>query len=97
VKLAVSPENMKEFLLETYQHPPRKSIAESLDEEKHPFLVQTTKYLYKAETRPSFPEYSNLSDLLQEMIEKTVWGEVTPAVAAEETSEKILTLMVSNE
>lgn len=97
VKLAVSPENMKEFLLETYQHPPRKSIAESLDEEKHPFLAQTTKYLYKAETRPSFPEYSNLSDLLQEMIEKTVWGEVTPAVAAEETSEKILILMASNE
>jgi ABC-type glycerol-3-phosphate transport system substrate-binding protein len=93
LKLAVSPENMREFLLETYQHPPRKSIAESLDEERHPFLAQTTKYLYKARTRPSFPEYSDLSDLIQEMIERAVTGETKPATAVKETSEKILDLM----
>ncbi len=97
LKLAVSPENMKEFLLETYQHSPRKSIAESLDEQKHPFLAQTTKYLYEARTRPSFPEYSDLSDLIQEMIEKVVSGEIEPASAVREASEEILTLMDQGE
>jgi multiple sugar transport system substrate-binding protein len=93
LKLAVSSENMKEFLLETYQHPPRKSIAEGLDEEKYPFLAQTTKYLYKAGTRPSFPEYSDLSDLIQEMIEKVVTQQIEPASAVRQTSEDILALM----
>jgi ABC-type glycerol-3-phosphate transport system substrate-binding protein len=97
LRLAVSPENMKEFLLETYQHPPRKSIAESLDEEKYPFLAQTTNYLYKAQARPSFPEYSDLSDLIQEMIEKVVTEETEPASAVKEASQEILNLMDQGE
>jgi multiple sugar transport system substrate-binding protein len=97
LKLAVSPENMKEFLLETYQHPPRKSIAETLDEQKYPFLAQTTKYLHKARTRPSFPEYSDLSDLIQEMIENVITGEIEPASAVRLASEEILSLMDQSE
>lgn len=97
LKLALSPENQREFLLDTYQHPPRKSIAEGLDQEKYPFLVQTTKYLYKAQTRPSFPEYSALSDLIQEMIEEVIRGEIEPASAIEQTSKDIHNLMKSGE
>jgi maltose-binding protein MalE len=93
VKRATSPEIMKEFLLETYQHPPRISIAEGLDEAKHPFLAETAQYLYKARTRPSFPEYSRLSDLLQEMVEKTVRGQIKPSLAVKETSREIRALM----
>lgn len=92
LKRAVSPRNMKPFLLETYQHSPRKSIAESLNEAEYPFLVQTTKYLYQAKTRPNFPEYSRLSDLLQEMIEQTVQGDIKPEQAIEETTKKISSL-----
>lgn len=93
VKHAVSPSNMKPFLLETYQHSPRKSIAESLSEAEYPFLVQTTQYLYQAKTRPNFPEYSRLSDLIQEMIEQTVRGDIKPKQAIEDTSKKISALM----
>jgi multiple sugar transport system substrate-binding protein len=93
IKLATSPEIMRGFLLETYQHPPRVSIAEGLDETKHPFLAQTAGYLDKAQTRPNFPEYSRLSDLLQEMIERTVRGAVQPAAAVKEASRKIHQLM----
>jgi len=93
VKRATSTEIMKEFLLETYQHPPRISIAEGLDEAKHPFLAETAQYLYKARTRPSFPEYSRLSDLLQEMVEKTVRGQIEPSLAVKETSREIRALM----
>lgn len=93
VKLATSPEIMKEFLLETYQHPPRMSIAEALDETRHPFLAETARYLYKARTRPNFPEYSRLSDLLQEMVEKTVRGDFQASAAVKETSQRIRGLM----
>lgn len=93
LKRAVSPDNMKTFLLETYQHSPRKSIAESLNEAKYPFLVQTTQYLYQAKTRPNFPEYSRLSDLIQEMIEQTVRGDIKPKQAIENTSSKIINLI----
>jgi len=93
VTLATSPDIMKEFLLETYQHPPRISIAEGLDEDKHPFLAETAQYLYKAKTRPTFPEYSRLSDLLQEMVEKSVRGDVEPSSAVRETSSKVRELM----
>jgi ABC-type glycerol-3-phosphate transport system substrate-binding protein len=93
VTLATSAEIMRDFLLETYQHPPRISIAEGLDEEKHPFLAETADYLYQARTRPTFPEYSRLSDLLQEMVEKSVRGDADPAVAVKEASRKIRDLM----
>jgi ABC-type glycerol-3-phosphate transport system substrate-binding protein len=95
VKLATSPAIMKEFLLETYQHPPRISIAKGLDEEAHPFLAETAEYLYEAKTRPTFPEYSRLSDLLQEMVENVVRGE-EPAIAVKETSQRIRALMKEN-
>ncbi len=93
LKLATSPEIMKEFVLDTYQHPPRISVAEGLNENTHPFLAETAQYLYRARTRPTFPEYSRLSDLLQEMVEKTVRGDVEPAAAVEQTTAKIQQLM----
>jgi ABC-type glycerol-3-phosphate transport system substrate-binding protein len=93
LKLAVSPTNMREFLMETYQHPPRMSLARTLDAKEHRFLAETAPYLYEAKTRPSFPEYSRLSDLLQEMIEKTVRGEIEASDAAGETAERILELV----
>jgi len=94
VKLAVSPSIMKGFLIETYQHPPRISIAEGFDEEKRPFLAETAPYLYKAKTRPNFPHYSRLSDVLQDMIERAVRGEVEAAArAAEEASQEVRKLM----
>jgi len=93
LKRAVSPRNMKPFLLETYQNSPRKSIAESLSEAEYPFLVQTTKYLYQAKTRPNFPEYSRLSDLIQEMVEQTVQDDIKPEQAIELASSKILNLI----
>jgi ABC-type glycerol-3-phosphate transport system substrate-binding protein len=93
VKRATSPPIMKKFLLETYQHPPRISIAESLDETDHPFLAETAKYLYMAKTRPNFPAYSRLSDALQEMIELTVRGTLEPSEAVARTAEKIRDLM----
>jgi ABC-type glycerol-3-phosphate transport system substrate-binding protein len=96
LKRAVSPRHMKAFLLDTYQHSPRKSIAESLNKAEYPFLVQTTKYLYQAKTRPNFPEYSRLSDLIQEMVEQTVQGDIKPEQAIEETSKKITDLMSGN-
>jgi multiple sugar transport system substrate-binding protein len=92
-KLATSPAIMRAFLLETSQHPPRVSIAEGLDEEKQPFLAETAPYLYQARTRPNFPEYSRLSDLLQEMIERTVRGEVQASRAVRESSQEIRALM----
>jgi len=93
VKLATSAGIMKEFLLETYQHPPRISIAEGLDEAKYPFLAETAHYLYQAKTRPTFPEYSRLSDLLQEMVEKSVRGDAEPVSAVKEASRKIRDLV----
>ena len=93
LKRATSPPIMKEFLLETYQHPPRISIAESLDETDHPFLAETAEYLYVARSRPNFPAYSRLSDALQDMIELTVRGSLEPSEAVARTVEKIRALM----
>lgn len=93
VKLATSDPIMTEFLLETFQHPPRISIAEGLNEKEHPFLAETAPYLYKARTRPKFPEYSQMSDLLQEMVEKTILEKLEPAIATKQASKKINALM----
>jgi multiple sugar transport system substrate-binding protein len=93
VKLAVSPGIMQKFLIDTYQHPPRKSIAKSLNEKEHPFLAQTTKYLYKAETRPTFPQYSALSDHIQSMIETVVRGKEEPETALKTATSRIKKLM----
>ena len=93
LELAVSPEIQKAFLLKTYQHPPRKSVAEQIDEQEYPFLAQTTPYLYEAQARPSFPQYSQLSDYLQEMIETAVRSEEEPADAVREATEEIRELM----
>lgn len=96
IRLATSPEIMRQFTLETYQHPPRISVAEGLDKQKYPFLAETASYLYKARTRPVFPKYSRLSDLFQEMVETTVQEETEPGVALKETSRKVLGLMKRN-
>ncbi len=93
VKLAVSPEIQKDFLLSSYQHPPRKSVAASIDEEKYPFIAATTRYLYQARARPSFPEYSELSDLIQEMIERVATGDAEPGAAAAEAARAARDLM----
>jgi ABC-type glycerol-3-phosphate transport system substrate-binding protein len=93
VKLAVSPEIQKSFLLESYQHPPRKSVAADIDEEKYPFIAATTEYLYKARARPSFAEYSELSDLIQEMIERAAGGNAEAEVAAAEAARDARALM----
>jgi ABC-type glycerol-3-phosphate transport system substrate-binding protein len=93
LKLAVSPEIQEDFLLETYQHPPRKSIAGRIDEDEYPFLAQTTPYLYQARARPSFSEYSQLSDFLQEMIETAARGDATPVEAVERAAKQVKNLM----
>ncbi len=93
LKLAVSPETQKDFLLETYQHPPRISVAEEIGEDEYPFLAQTTEYLYEAQARPSFPQYSQLSDFLQEMIETAARGSATPTAAVEKATQEIRDLM----
>lgn len=92
LKLAVSPEGMRRFCLDTNQHPPRRSLAENLDEQSHPFLAGSSRFLYDAKTRPVFPRYSEMSDVLQEMIETTIQGKVTPATAARNAAEKIAQL-----
>lgn len=97
LKLAVSPDILKKFLLATYQNPPRKSIAETLNEKVHPFLARTTEYLYRAKPRPSFPEYSRLSDLIQEMIENVVSDKTEPSAALKEASGEISKLMDKDE
>ncbi|MFW6146850.1 MAG: ABC transporter substrate-binding protein [Thermodesulfobacteriota bacterium] len=93
VKLATSKEIMKQFLLTTYQHPPRISIAEGLDESINPFLAETADFLYQAKTRPTFPEYSSLSDLLQEMVEKSVREDAEPVSVLKEACRKIRDLI----
>jgi multiple sugar transport system substrate-binding protein len=96
LKLAVSPQIQKDFLLDTFQNPPRKSIAAQISAQEYPFLARTSEYLYRARARPSFPEYSQLSDVLQEMIEDVARGAATPARAVEEATEKIQGLMAES-
>jgi maltose-binding protein MalE len=96
VKRATSSEIMEDFLLETSQHPPRISIAKRLNEKQNPFLAETAKYLYHAKTRPNFPEYSRMSDILQEMVEKAMEKGTDPAICISEASEKIAQLMESD-
>ncbi len=93
VKLATSFQNMKDFMMDTYQHPPRVSIAEQLSKEHHRFLAETAGFLYEARPRPNFPDYTSLSDSIQEMVENVVRGSVSPDAAVKETSREIRSLM----
>jgi multiple sugar transport system substrate-binding protein len=95
VKRATSSRIMEEFLMETSQHPPRKSIAQRLSKEKNPFLAETAQYLYHARTRPNFPKYSRMSDILQEMVENVIQDGVAPEGCITEASNKIEVLMGS--
>jgi multiple sugar transport system substrate-binding protein len=96
VKRATSLTIMEDFLLETSQHPPRISIANRLNDKKNPFLAETAQYLYHAKTRPNFPEYSRMSDILQEMVENAIQEDADPAACISGTSQKITKLMESD-
>jgi ABC-type glycerol-3-phosphate transport system substrate-binding protein len=74
LKLATAPELMKEFCVATGQNPPRMSVAESLDPERHWFLSETSQMLYSARTRPLTPEYTRVSEQLRLMIENAISG-----------------------
>lgn len=74
LKLASDPEVMKDFCVVTGQNPPRISVAESLDPERHWFLSETSQMLYNARTRPLTPEYTRVSEQLRLMIENAISG-----------------------
>ncbi len=92
LQLAVSPKAMHQFCLDTNQNAPRRSVAESFDDQQHPFLAKSSNLLKQARTRPVFPRYSQMSDVLQEMVESTVLGRISAADAARHAAEKITAL-----
>jgi multiple sugar transport system substrate-binding protein len=92
LKVATSPELMKEFCLATGQNPPRISVYKALDPERDWFLYQTSKMLYSARVRPLTPEYARVSEQLRAMIENAISGQMTVDEAVRKAAEIISAL-----
>jgi ABC-type glycerol-3-phosphate transport system substrate-binding protein len=92
LKIATSPELMKEFCLATGQNPPRISVYKALDPERDWFLYQTSKMLYNARVRPLTPEYARVSEQLRAMIENAISDQMTVDEAVRKAAEIISAL-----
>jgi ABC-type glycerol-3-phosphate transport system substrate-binding protein len=92
LKIATSPEFMKEFCLGTGQNPPRISVYKALDPERDWFLHQTSEMLYNARVRPLTPEYVRVSEQLRVMIENAISGQMTVDEAVVRAAEIISAL-----
>ena len=89
LKIATSPELMKEFCLATGQNPPRISVYQALDPERDWFLYQTSTMLYSARVRPLTPEYAKVSEQLRAMIENAVSNQMAVGEAVRRAAEII--------
>lgn len=89
LKIVTGPKLMKDFCVATGHHPPRISVAESLDPEENWFLVETQKMLCNARVRPSIPEYPKVSEQLRAMIENAVTQRMTVDQAVQKAAEII--------
>jgi len=72
LKMVTGPKLMRDFCVATGHHPPRISVARSLDSEENWFLVKAQEMLSNAKVRPITPNYPKVSEQLRAMIENAV-------------------------
>ncbi|HID87613.1 MAG TPA: extracellular solute-binding protein [Anaerolineae bacterium] len=89
LKIVTGPKLMKDFCVTTGHHPPRISVAESLDPEGNWFLVETQKMLSNAKVRPITPHYPKVSEQLRAMIENAVARRMRVEQAVQKAAEII--------
>lgn len=94
LKMASGQKLMGEFCRRTGQNPPRISVANALNLKRDWFLCETSKFLYKARTRPAIPEYAKVSEQLQIMTENVVSCRMSIKEAVKKASE-IIEVVVS--
>jgi len=97
LKLAASPEVMKDFCCSTGQNPPRISVAQALDPKKNPFLHRTSSLLYSARVRPPIPGYAAVSEQIQAMVENALSGRMTVEEAVGEAERFIDAIVARKE
>ncbi|AJY74797.1 extracellular solute-binding protein [Paenibacillus beijingensis] len=89
LKIVTGPELMKEFVVDTAQNSPRISVTKGLDKQKDWFLSETGDILYNAQVRPITPQYAQVSEQIQKMIESTVAGKTPVDEAVAEAAKAI--------
>ncbi|MGQ9631434.1 MAG: extracellular solute-binding protein [bacterium] len=91
IKLATSPDNVKDFLIQGARVPTRKSLLKLGDEFKkgNPDWEKVVASIPYTHFRPWIPEYNAMSVQLVTAIQKAVAGEASPKAALDAAAKKI--------
>ena len=89
LKLAADRDLIAEFCRITYQNSPRPSMREVFSSKDAPLLAKTSSLLSAARARPVTPEYTRVSEQLQNMFENIISNTASADHAVKQAAEFI--------
>ncbi len=89
LKLALTPQVLKTFSLETGQHPASISVTRSIGPDEDLFLSRSADLFIQGRSRPSLPVYDRVSAQFQEMVELCLTDQMAVEAAVRRAVERI--------